>query len=228
MKIAVLHGQNHKGSTYHITKLLLDRISSPHDEVAQFQTNHLNPCVGCFTCIMKDEKLCPHSSQVHPIIEAIEQADLVVIESPNYCMGMSGQLKILFDHMGYRWMSHRPHPAMGSKIGIAVSTAAGLGAGKVTKAIRQQMFWWGISYIDQIAEIVGASSWDEVTPRKKEQIARTVNRLAKKIKKKLGTVKPGLKSTLMMNVMKLQQKGNDWNEVDRHFWVTHYGLSPRR
>jgi len=43
-------------------------------------------------------------------------------------MEMSGQLKTFFDHMAYRWISHRPHPSMKNKIGVAISTTAGAGA----------------------------------------------------------------------------------------------------
>ncbi|HEY8391580.1 MAG TPA: NAD(P)H-dependent oxidoreductase, partial [Capillibacterium sp.] len=46
-------------------------------------------------------------------------------------LGMTGQLKTFLDHMGYRWLPHRPHPQMFRKIGLAVSTAAGAGAKKV-------------------------------------------------------------------------------------------------
>ena len=58
-------------------------------------------------------------------------------------MGMTGQLKTFLDHMGYRWLSHRPHPQMFRKIGLAVSTAAGAGAKRVTKDLRRRYFFWG-------------------------------------------------------------------------------------
>jgi hypothetical protein len=37
--------------------------------------------------------------------------------------------------MRYRWMSHRPHPKIFGKVGLVISTAAGAGAKKVTKAL---------------------------------------------------------------------------------------------
>ena len=218
VKTVVLHGQSHKGSTYHITRMLLDRLEGPENEVTEFQTNNLSSCTGCFTCILKDEHLCPHRDAVQPVIQAIENADVVIAESPNYCMGMSGQLKTFFDHMSYRWMAHRPHPAMRGKIGVAISTTAGVGAAKTAKSIKQQMFWWGIPKIYFISQAVAASSWADVKPKIKDSLTAKADRLADKLLRKVGRVKPGFKSRFMFQIMKMQQKGSAWNPVDRKHW----------
>jgi len=51
MHIVVLHGQSHKGSTWHAAQQLLDALMGPGDTAAQFHTNDISPCLGCFTCI---------------------------------------------------------------------------------------------------------------------------------------------------------------------------------
>jgi len=218
MKIVVLHGQSHKGSAWHITRLLLDELGEKTDSVAEFETNDIKPCIGCFSCMARDEALCPHRAVVGPIIEAIEQADIVIAGSPNYCMGMSGQMKILFDHMAYRWMSHRPHAAMKRKIGIAVSTTAGIGAKKAAKDIARQMFWWGMAKTYRIGFAVAAMAWAEVKDEKRHKISSQIKKYARQIKKSLGKTKPGIKSRFIFSIMKAQQKGNVWNPVDRKHW----------
>jgi multimeric flavodoxin WrbA len=222
MQIVVLHGQSHHGSTWHITRQLIDQLNGQLNEdshsVTEFQTNAIPPCTGCFSCIMSDEALCPHRAVVGPMIEAIEQAEVVIVESPNYCMGMSGQLKIFFDHMAYRWMSHRPHPSMKHKIGIAISTTAGVGAQGTAKAITQQMFWWGISKTYHLAFAVSASSWGEVKADKKVKITGKVKRCVRRINQAVGRTKPGIRSRFIFGIMKAQQKGNIWNHADRKHW----------
>lgn len=218
MKIVVLHGQAHKGSTWNITQLLLDELVEKTDTVLEFHTNEVKPCIGCFNCITKDEALCPHRSIVGSIIEAIEQADIIIAESPNYCMGMSGQMKMFFDHMAYRWMSHRPHALMKRKIGVAISTTAGLGAAKVTKSIAEQMFWWGVAKIYRLSFTVSALSWADVKSERKKKITKYIKRTAKQIKESVNTVKPGIKSRFIFNMMKAQQKGMYWNPADRKYW----------
>lgn len=218
MKIVVLHAQKHKGSTWNVTQLLLKELAGNTDTVLEFQTNELSPCIGCFTCIVENEALCPHRAVVGPIIEAIEQADIIIAASPNYCMGVTGQMKMLFDHMGYRWMSHRPHPSMKNKIGVAISTTAGAGAAKVTKSIAQQMFWWGVAKTYRLPFTVAARNWLAVKNDKKAKIAKHVNKTARLIKKSVHTAKHGLKSKLIFYIMKAQQKGASWNSVDRAYW----------
>ena len=219
MKIVVLHGQSHKGSTWHVTRLLLDELSEETDAIAEFQTNDIKPCLGCFSCIVKDEALCPHRAIVGEIIENIEQADVIISESPNYCMGMSGQLKMFFDHMGYRWMSHRPHPSMRRKIGIAISTTAGMGAGKVTKDMARQMFWWGVAKTYRLPFTVAAMGWAEVKEERKVRLKKRAKKLALKTIKRLRKVKPGIRSRFIFGMMRTMQKGKvSWNQVDRKHW----------
>lgn len=221
MKVVVLHGQMHKGSTYNITKLFLDKLSDEDTEITEFYMPKHTPsfCVGCFNCFTKGEQLCPHADVVQPVAKAIEEADLLVLESPCYVCGMSGQLKTFLDHMGYRWMPHRPHPKMFGKVGLVISTAAGAGAKKVTKALYDNLFFWGVSKIYSYHKNVGASSWETVKPEKKKQIEKEVVRRAREISLRIGRSKPGIKTKALFNIMKLSQKANNWNATDKEHWV---------
>lgn len=228
MKIAVLHGQSHKGSTYNIMKLFLNKIKDTNTEINEFYFIKNDACIGCFKCFMQGEEHCPHYAKVHPIIEAIEEADLVIIESPCYCMGMSGQLKSFLDHMGYLWMPHRPNEKMFKKVGLVISTAAGAGAKKVTKDIAQHIFYFGISSIYKYGVNVGASSWEEVSEKKRLTIEKKVEKMAVKIQKKIKKVKPSIKTKIMFYIMRMNQKNNTWNETDKKYWEKHGWLKKQR
>ena len=146
IKITVIHGQMHKGSTYNITKQLIDKISGGEKEIYEYvmPSDGPNYCIGCYKCFDEGEDACPHAEKVQSIVRSMEISDIIIINSPTYCFGMTGQLKTLFDHFGYMWLPHRPNVAMFNKVGIVISTAAGTGANRVTKALEQQMFWLGI------------------------------------------------------------------------------------
>ena len=66
MKIVVLHGQMHKGSTYNITKLFSDNISVENTKIIEFFMPKDTPpfCIGCFSCFEKGEEKCPHADKV--------------------------------------------------------------------------------------------------------------------------------------------------------------------
>lgn len=218
MKVAVVHGQAHKGSTYYLTQMLLNKLKCKKEEVTEFYVNDIKDCIGCFQCIIKDENTCPHRSQIKEIILAIEEADVIVIASPTYVFSMSGQLKTFFDHMGYRWMSHRPHAAMKNKIGIAISSAAGAGAGKTTKQIASQMFWWNVGKTYQIPLTVSAMGWNGVKDNIKMKAEKKTSKIANLILKKVGCVRPGIKSKFLFFIMKQMQKGMGYNQVDVKHW----------
>lgn len=218
MKVAVIHGQAHQGSTYNVTRSLLDELNCEESDIWEFRINGMGQCVGCFQCILKDEEKCPHREQVEPIIRAMEEADVIVVESPNYVMGMTGQLKSFFDHLGYRWMAHRPNGEMRKKIAVAISTTAGSGAKKATKDIATQFMWLATGKIYQLPFVVQASSWDGVKEDKKEQIQKKTLALAKKINRKTGKVNPSLKVRFYFFIMKQMQKSVGYNPVDVAWW----------
>jgi len=221
MKITVIHGQAHHGSTYHLTQLLLEQLDCSKMDVTEFKVNGISQCIGCFQCILKDENRCPHREQIAPIIQSMETADVIVMASPNYVMGMTGQLKSFCDHMAYRWMSHRPYGEMKNKIGVAISTTAGTGAKKATKDMATQFRWWAVGKSYELPFTVAASSWGEVDNKKRMKLEKKVKKLGRQINAKCGNVKPGIKSRFLFYMMGKMQKGMGYNAVDVSWWEKH-------
>ena len=52
MKITIIHGQNHKGSSYHIGRILAEKLAGEQEITEFFLPRDLNHfCLGCCTCI---------------------------------------------------------------------------------------------------------------------------------------------------------------------------------
>ncbi len=228
MNIAVLHGQNHKGSTYHITQMFLEGFKDANTQIEEFYFTDNSACIGCFSCILKAEEKCPHFSQNQGVISALEQADFIIMESPCYCMGMTGQLKIFFDHFAYRWMSHRPYGKMFSKVGLSICTAAGAGSRQVTKDLKQQMFYWGIPSIYTYPINIGAAKWADVSDSKKEKIKIEIARISNRITRKMAHPTVPFKTKAMFFLMRLSQKANQWNMTDKNYWKEQGWLEDKR
>ncbi len=65
MKVALINGQNHKGSTYNIGRKLAEKSTDSANITEVFLPKDMpNFCLGCARCIMEDEKLCPHYSYI--------------------------------------------------------------------------------------------------------------------------------------------------------------------
>ena len=103
MQITIIHGQSHKGSTYHITRMLAEKLKGDITEF--FLPKDFGAfCIGCTNCFEKAENRCPHYEELRPITEALDRADVIILASPVYVYHVTGAMKSFLDHYGYRWM----------------------------------------------------------------------------------------------------------------------------
>jgi len=213
--ITIIHGQSHKGSTYHIARMVADKLDGSVDEYFLPQ-DFDRMCLGCFACLNRGREHCPHHDLVGPILDAMLTADVLIIGSPTYVLEMTGQLKCLFDHLFTAWLSHRPEKAMFTKTAVVVSTAAGAGMNGVARSLARQLFYLGVPKVYRIAERVAASSWTEV--KRKKPIAAKAAKVARRITARQGRAVPGLKLRFMFAVMRAMHKNNDWAPLDKQHW----------
>jgi len=214
VKIALIHGQNHKGSTYHIARMTAEKIGGSTEEF--YPEEFSEGCLGCYACINKGMTFCPHYDRIGPVLASMLSSDVIVIGSPTYVLEMTGQLKCFFDHLFSAWLSHRPEKSMFSKIAVVVSTAAGIGMNGVTKSIARQLFYLGVPKIYRMPVRVASMSWDMV--QRKEQISAKAHKIARKVADQNGKAKPGLRLRFMFSMMRLMHKKNDWAPLDKRYW----------
>lgn len=216
MKITIIHGQNHKGSTYHIARMLSKKLDG---EVTEFllPRDFGSFCIGCTNCFEKSETLCPHYEKLQPITEALDNADVIIFASPVYVYHVTGSMKAFLDHYGYRWLIHRPEEKMFGKQAVCISTAAGGGMKSANKDMAHSAFFWGIAKTYQYGVGVRAVAWDGVSDKIKKRIEKKTSSLAGKIKKTYGNEHPAIKTKVFFNIMRLLQKSG-WNEADVLYW----------
>ena len=228
MRIVLIHGQNHKGSSYHIGKMIADTISGKKEVSEFFLPRDLNHfCLGCYQCIENDEN-CPFYSEKAVIMKAVEAADLLIFTTPTYCLRASAPMKSFMDLTFTYWMSHRPRKSMFSKKAVVVSTAAGSGAKSATKDVATALFYWGVPYIQSYGIAVQAMNWDMVSAKNKEKIQKDVARLAKKLS---NGKKPyvGIKTRFIFKMMGLMQSaGFGSSPIEKEYWEKNGWLGRKR
>lgn len=216
MKIFIVHGQSHKGSTYHIAKMLAEKLKGEITEI--FLPRDFGEfCVGCTQCFTKSETLCPHYEKLVPITQAMDEADVLILESPVYVYHVTGAMKAFLDHYGFRWMVHRPEEKMFHKQAVCISTAAGAGMKSTNKDMKDSMFFWGVGKIYTYGIAVAATSYDKISDKKKEKMEKEITKLAAKVKRNNRHVKPGIKTRIFFHVMRMLQKSG-WNKADMEYW----------
>ena len=231
MKITVINGNTHHGSTWHCMDLFRQEISK-YDEV-QIKEIVLpkdipDPCVGCFTCFYKGEQACPHSEKISTVVAAMEEADLIIMTSPVYAMDVTGGLKILLDHLSFMWLSHRPNPAIFHKVGLTIVTTAGAGLSHTTKTMKNSMNFWGFKKVYSFKKVVAAMKWEDVTEKNKLKIQKRVAKQAKNIYltvHRIDKMRHPIFKRIFFNIMSGMQKTNTWNPYDRSHWETQGWLS---
>ena len=218
MKIVMLNGQNHRGSSYHIGRAVIDRIEG-NKEVTEFffpkDLDHF--CLGCYRCI-EDAAACPYYEEKKVILDAMDGADLLVVTTPTYCMHVSAPLKAFIDLTFDLWMSHRPMASMFTKRAVIVSTAAGTGTGSAMKDVQDALVYMGVPKIVKYGLTVQAMNWEGVDRKKKAKIERDAARIAKQ----LSTDKApavGIRTRFLFRMMgMLQKKGWNSSPVETAYW----------
>ena len=218
MKIVMLNGQNHRGSSYHIGRAVIDRIEG-NKEVTEFffpkDLDHF--CLGCYRCI-EDAAACPYYEEKKVILDAIDGADLLVVTTPTYCMHVSAPLKAFIDLTFDLWMSHRPMASMFTKQALIVSTAAGTGTGSAMKDVQDALVYMGVPKIVKYGLSVQAMNWEGVDRKKKAKIEKDAARIAKQ----LSTDKApavGIRTRFLFRMMgMLQKKGWNSSPVETAYW----------
>ncbi len=216
MRITLIHGQNHKGSTYHIGRMLTEKFENA--DIQEFflpkDLNHF--CMGCYKCIDRD-KDCPFYDEKNQIMKSVENAELLIFTTPTYCMHASASMKAFIDLTFTYWMYHRPRKCMFSKKAVVISTAAGAGTKSAIKDITNALFYWGVPYVKQYGISVQAMSWEQVAIGKKCKIEKDMEKMANSIKK--GKVRVGIKTKFMFNIMRMMQiKGWGSGDAEKEYW----------
>ena len=228
MKVVLIHGQNHKGSSYHIGRMIADKMQGTNEITEFFLPRDLNHfCLGCYNCIEDDAK-CPFYDDKRKIMDAVEAADVLIFTTPTYCMHASAPMKSFMDFTFTYWMVHRPRKSMFSKRAVVVSTAAGTGMKSAMKDITNTLFYWGVPYVKSYGVAVQAMSWDGVNEKKKVKIEKDTVKLARKLS--VGK-KPsvGIKTRFMFKVMgAMQSAGMGSSPAEKEYWEQNGWLGKKR
>ena len=116
------------------------------------------------------------------------------------------------------WMPHKPRAFMFQKKAVVITTAAGSGCNEAIAPIARMLFYWGVPFVKKYGVTVQAMSWDDVTEKRKQKIAKDMRVLARK----LSDPKPpsvGFKTKFMFFMMRMMQKNNMGSgPKERDYW----------
>ena len=168
-------------------------------------------------CI-EDETACPYYQEKKRIMDAVEEADILIVTTPTYCLHASAPLKSFLDVNFVCWMSHRPKKSMFSKRAVIVSTSAGASTKAAIKDVKDCLFYMGVPYIIKYGINVQAMSFTGVSEKKKQKIDKDTSAIARKLS---SDSKPhvGIATKFMFLMMRISNlKGLNSSVSETEYW----------
>ncbi|MBO4419598.1 MAG: NAD(P)H-dependent oxidoreductase [Oscillospiraceae bacterium] len=218
MKIVMLNGQNHKGSSYRIGKMIAEKIQG-ENEVREFffprDLNHF--CTGCYQCIENLES-CPFYFEKKVILDAVHQADILIVTTPTYCRQMSASLKAFFDLNFDGWMVHRPMSSMFTKKAVILSTSAGSSPKAAMRGVQNALRNMGVPEITRLGMRVQAMNWEGVSAKKKAALEKKTAAIARKLSKGKKPAVGWKTRFLFWSMGMLHRKGWNSSPTETAYW----------
>ncbi len=177
----------------------------------QLMDVNLPYCTGCMACFYKGEDKCPHAALVQPILQAMRDADLVILTSPVYALNVSALLKGFFDHAAYNY--HRP--SFFGKKGLVISSTAGGMAKANCRYMRDVLMHWGFDTVYSVPVIrMGASELSDRARKTCRTVARRIRRDVAS-----GAVRgPSFKRVFFYQLWRNVCRGGAPDSADLQYW----------
>ncbi|MDR0818922.1 MAG: NAD(P)H-dependent oxidoreductase [Oscillospiraceae bacterium] len=204
MKVTIIHGSPRKGNTYRATQIFKDELAKRGGiEFTELSMPQAIPefCVGCQVCLGNPREKCPHERYVTPVLDAILDADALIIGSPHYgATSMPAGLKNFFDHLDFLTLTVAPRAEMFRKKAFIITT--GTGSKSVIRTIAGCLKNWGVNRVYSTGFRMLTDKWDKLSEPK---LAKVENSLKKKAGKFYLAKKrrPHLSTVFMYHISKI-------------------------
>ena len=128
MKIVALNGSPKlAGNTSTAVNIMLDELSKQgfKTEHIQMYGSMMTPCNDCGSCAIRGDGRCIiENDDMNKYLDKLIRADGIVMAAPSYYGGIPGQMKLLFERIGFAASSHIHGNRLARKIGAAISVQA--------------------------------------------------------------------------------------------------------
>lgn len=187
MKVmTIFGGPRRRGNTATVLGWVEDELRSQGHDVERVNVidHKINGCLGCRTCkSFPDEIGCCQRDDAVPILERMLKADAVLLASPLYGWGFTGQMKTLLDRFyslttGARGVNYKS--LMEGRRGALLITAGGRYDGNadlVVESFRRLLNYTLMQPAGQLI-VAGCSTPDKLSPEAKAEALSLARQIA--------------------------------------------------
>jgi len=95
--LALIASPRKLGNCEIMAKAIAGHIPQPsHTRFLRLHDFRIKPCLGCYRCLFKDQR-CIIDDDLGIILEALSDADALIVAAPTYFLGANGMLKLFLD-----------------------------------------------------------------------------------------------------------------------------------
>jgi len=146
MKIVIINASPRKdGATAKVLNEFASQLKNENSDISMFHLTDLEMdfCKGCCSCYRTGQ--CFLEDDAKTLLKAISEANGLIIGTPCYISGISGQLKVFLDR------GHFPIiQSLKNKHTLGVVTYENVGAGSAYKALKNLFVFSGAKSVDKL------------------------------------------------------------------------------
>lgn len=217
MKITAIYGTNHIGSTVLLARELIASLPHGEDDITEFflPRDFSHYCNGCGACFTAETPLCVQAGEtLTPLLDAMDAADILIFASPVYVYHVTGAMKSFLDHLGSRWIIHRPNGKMAHKSAVLLTTAAGSGMKQTLGDLRDSMNWWGVGRVFSFGKRVQALHPQQLSDKCKTEMSLDMQKLARKVTSASASPRVGVRARYFLG----KKMGGGLLPADHTYW----------
>ena len=220
-KVIAIIGSARKKATFHAVQKFEENLKLWTDidfEYIFLHKYHLEFCKGCLACLDYGEHLCSLEDDRDKLFEKMDQADGVILASPNYAFQVSARMKNFLDRFAYFY--HRPY--FWGKTFTAIITQGVFGGDKIRKYLQTM----GKNFGFNVTKGTCVKTLDPMTAQQERKLEKKIHKAAKRFHKQLEQAKnpkPSLFRLMMFRmsrnfIQKLDPKYRDYHYYKEQGW----------
>lgn len=182
-QVLIIEASPRKG----FSELVVREVASKLEKEVNVETVALRdvnilPCKGCCVCLSRGSNYCPQKDDdTKLILSKMENADGVIVITPNHSLQVTTILKNLFDRLAF--VFHRPR--LFGKTILPIVVQGVYGGGKIARYINEVFDFWGMKKVEGIVisggVYVNKEQPEEVIRKNKQALEKGVDRFLKKL-----------------------------------------------
>jgi multimeric flavodoxin WrbA len=123
--LAILASPRKLGNSEVMAKEISRRITEPHElKLLRLSDFDVKNCTGCYRCLFKEQR-CILKDDLYLILDAIAEAEAIILVAPTYMLGANAVLKVFLDR-GLSFYGYGERLWEKPAVGVAVAGIPGM------------------------------------------------------------------------------------------------------